>query len=279
MAALAFKTLQLKQYHQLFLNQDTRADGRRFDQFRDVLLSRNTIETADGSCLVKVGNTTVVAGLSATLTELNRDTEASGQLEILVELPPICCNQKFRENKQGTNEESQLAGREIELIIKQSECFDLKQLTIDEVDFVWNIQLQIICLDYDGNFGDAALIAALGALNCGSVPEVKAASGEKFSIDQVEFLSERRPLTLSCIPIASTFGIFDNDVVLADPNYEEEQLASGLATITWDVESDSLIAVHKHGGSGLSDEQLDLLFKMAKARSKQLLNILVTKTK
>lgn len=53
-----FKTLQLREYHELFLTQGVRTDGRAFDQFRDVIVAKNTVSTADGSSMVKLGKPT-----------------------------------------------------------------------------------------------------------------------------------------------------------------------------------------------------------------------------
>lgn len=262
-SAAAFRTLQLKQFHQLYLDKGKRADGRQFNEFRDVLLTSNTIETSDGSCLVKVGNTTCVAGIKAVLAEPDRDRLGQGFLEISVSIPPLCCS-KFKENRAGTNDESLAASLRLTNLITESECFDLRSLVIEEDRKVWSLELQVICLDYDGNFGDACLIAALGALNCATVPEV-VLKDDLSSLD-VEFTGRTKKLVLTCYPISSSYAIL-GDKVLADPSYEEETLSNGHISITWDNKSGTLLSVDKDGGVGLTTEQFDELFSLSAKRS------------
>lgn len=52
-------------YYRDFLNHDLRPDGRELDQFRPVVINVDSIGTADGSSIVKIGNTTVVCGIKA----------------------------------------------------------------------------------------------------------------------------------------------------------------------------------------------------------------------
>jgi 3' exoribonuclease family, domain 1 len=52
-------------YFRDYLKQDVRPDGRQFLQFRTLAINADSIGTADGSAIVKVGNTTVVCGIKA----------------------------------------------------------------------------------------------------------------------------------------------------------------------------------------------------------------------
>lgn len=52
-------------YYRDFLNHDLRPDGRELDQFRPVVINVDSITSADGSAIVKIGNTTVVCGIKA----------------------------------------------------------------------------------------------------------------------------------------------------------------------------------------------------------------------
>lgn len=270
-SAAAFKTLQLRQFHELFLEKKTRADGRDFLAFRDVLATTDSIGTSDGSCLVKLGSTTCVAGLKATLMEPAADRPDEGFLNVVVDLPPICCN-KFKENRQGTNDESQAASHRLREIIKESQCFDLKQLVIEEGKRVWGLDLQVICLDYDGNMTDCCLIAALGALKCGFVPEVTLKEDTEEAMD-VDFKDSVRKFELASFPISCTFAVFEEEI-LADPTYEEEALCSGLISIVWNSSTSSLISVSKQGGTAISETQLEDLFNKAADQSTLIIDLL-----
>jgi exosome complex component RRP43 len=274
--ALTFRTLQLKQYHELFMDKSIRSDGRKFADFRDVLIERRTIETSDGSCMVKMGNTTCIAGLKAILADPDDQRPGEGHLEVIVDIPPIC-NQKFKENRAGTNEESQAASERLSKLIESSGCFDLRSLCIDPERKVWSLQLQVICLDYDGNYNDACLIAALGALSCGSLPVVELPEDDHHD-DLVKFTDQRQQLKLISYPISCTFGLI-GDNVLADPTFEEESLSSGSLSIVWDSSSKSALSVDKSGGTGLTSNQFDELFKLSAQQSVKLTDLLKTVVK
>lgn len=266
MAAEAFRVLQLKQFHELFLEKESRADGRKFTAFRDILLNYNSISSADGSCLVKLGNTTCIGGIKATLAEPDLASPKAGFLDVSVELPPIS-NVKFKENRQGTNDESQIAGFKLSEILKSASCLDLDRLCIEEGKKVWRLELEVICLDYDGNTNDAVLIAAIGALNCCSLPEVTLTGSD------VVFGAQKSKLVIKDMPISSTFATFEKNVILADPNYDEETLATGLVTIVWNQSKQVLNSVTKDGGVAISEDRLLELIELSKSRSRKVLEL------
>lgn len=43
----------------------SRGDGRELDEFRPTIINKDSISTAEGSSLVKIGSTTVVCGIKA----------------------------------------------------------------------------------------------------------------------------------------------------------------------------------------------------------------------
>jgi exosome complex component RRP43 len=49
----------------VFKSQDVRPDGRGLQKFRPVSINVGSIRTAEGSAIVKIGNTTVVCGIKA----------------------------------------------------------------------------------------------------------------------------------------------------------------------------------------------------------------------
>ena len=56
----AFRRLYPDQYYARFLEDDIRPDGRTLGRSRATTIGLGTITSADGSALVKQGNTTVV---------------------------------------------------------------------------------------------------------------------------------------------------------------------------------------------------------------------------
>ncbi|CAB1333287.1 unnamed protein product [Coregonus sp. 'balchen'] len=61
--AAGFKTAEPLEYHRSFLKENCRPDGRELGEFRTTTLNIGSISTADGSALVKIGNTTVMCGI------------------------------------------------------------------------------------------------------------------------------------------------------------------------------------------------------------------------
>ena len=62
---LVIRTLQPLEYYKTFLDRKTRPDGRSLLEFRETTLNVNSIGTADGSAIVKCGNTTIICGIKA----------------------------------------------------------------------------------------------------------------------------------------------------------------------------------------------------------------------
>ena len=59
----AFKQLYPEQYYAKFINSNLRPDGRSLDGARATTIGINPIGTADSSALVKMGETTAMAGI------------------------------------------------------------------------------------------------------------------------------------------------------------------------------------------------------------------------
>ena len=61
--AEAFKKLYPEQYYSRFISQNTRPDGRSLGRARAATVGLGVVTTADSSALIKIGNTTVIAGI------------------------------------------------------------------------------------------------------------------------------------------------------------------------------------------------------------------------
>lgn len=62
---LLCRTLHPVKYYRDYLSHGVRPDGRGFDKFRPIILNLGSIDTADGSAIAKIGQTTVVCGIKA----------------------------------------------------------------------------------------------------------------------------------------------------------------------------------------------------------------------
>lgn len=52
-------------YYRNYTEHNIRPDGRVFEAFRPIRINVKSIGTADGSAIVKLGNTTVICGIKA----------------------------------------------------------------------------------------------------------------------------------------------------------------------------------------------------------------------
>jgi len=75
--AQIFQRLHPKAYLERFLAEQLRPDGRETAEWRGLFVHVGSISTADGSALVRLGDTTIVCGIKAEIAEpdLERPTE------------------------------------------------------------------------------------------------------------------------------------------------------------------------------------------------------------
>jgi len=168
--AVDLKFLQPLDYYRKYLEHNIRPDGRKFGKIRPTKLNVGSITTAEGSSIVKLGNTTAVCGIKSELTVPKPNEENFGCIVVNVELSPLC-SPRFRAGP--TSEQVHTTNQLLTDIITNSKCIDLSRLAIPDSKYVRTLYCDIHCMDYDGNFIDAALIALIAALENTSLPKVK----------------------------------------------------------------------------------------------------------
>ncbi|XP_042305688.1 exosome complex component RRP43 [Sceloporus undulatus] len=260
-AAGGFRTVEPLEYYRRFLKENCRPDGRDLGEFRTTTVNIGSITTADGSALVKLGNTTVVCGIKAEFAAPHADSSNKGYIVPNVDLPPLCSS-RFRPGPPG--EEAQAASQFIADVIENSQVVRKEDLCIVDGKIVWVLYCDIICLDYDGNLLDTCMCAFLAALRNVQLPAVTI--NEETGLAEVN-LKEKNPLTIRKHPVASSFVLFDT-VMVVDPTAEEEDLATGVITVVTDEEG-KLCSVHKPGGSALTGAKLQDCVSRATARQKE----------
>ncbi|XP_076876385.1 exosome complex component RRP43 [Brachyhypopomus gauderio] len=267
--AAGFKTAEPLEYHRSFLKENCRPDGRELGEFRPTTLNIGSINTADGSALVKIGNTTVICGIKAELAVPSGDAPDKGFIVPNVDLPPLCSS-RFRPGPPG--EQAQSASQFVADVLDSSNIIKKEDLCIEKSKLCWVLYCDIMCLDYDGNLLDACITTLLAALKTAQLPKVTI--NKETDLAEVDLQKQRR-LQLSCHPVASSFAVFDDTVIIVDPTAEEEGLATALFTAVTD-EDDRLCAFHKPGGTSLSAEKLQDCISRAVTRNREI-NKLISK--
>lgn len=236
-------------------------------EFRPTTLNINSISTADGSALVKIGNTTVICGIKAELAVPPSEAQNKGYLVPNVDLPPLCSS-RFRAGPPG--EQAQAASQFIADVIESSDLINLEELCIEKAKLCWVLYCDIMCLDYDGNLLDACITVLLAALKTAQLPEVTI--NKETDLAEVDIEKKRR-LKINRHPVGSSFAVFDDSIIIVDPTAEEESLSTALMTVVTD-EEDRLCAVHKPGGTSLSGEKLQHCINRAITRNKEIRKLL-----
>ena len=143
------------------INDGKRADGRAFDERRDIFIEPNVIDKAEGSARVRLGDTQVIVGVKPTIGEPFGDTPNLGVLMTNCELLPMAA--PGFEPGPPSPESIELA-RVVDRGIRESELVDLEKLCIEEGKKVWMLFIDLHVIDYDGNLFDASNLAVMAAL-------------------------------------------------------------------------------------------------------------------
>ncbi|ORX55399.1 exosome component 8-like protein [Piromyces finnis] len=265
--ANTFAKLHPKEFYRKFLTNNIRPDGRLLKKFRKTSINLNSLKSAEGSCVLKMGKTSVVCGIKAEVAEPRVDDPRKGYIVPNVELSPICSS-IFKPGPPG--ELAQSISERIDKLFKQCKIIDLDKLCISEKNAVWVLYIDVICLSYDGNIFDAALYSIISALKSLKLPEVTFIEEEgKAEASKEKTIS----LELLSIPLSATYVVFDDKYVLADPNEEEENLSSTSITFIYNEEH-KLCGISKLGGIPLSSELIQDCMSSAIERTDSLRELL-----
>uniref|UniRef100_A0A1L8DXY1 Ribosomal RNA-processing protein 43 n=1 Tax=Nyssomyia neivai TaxID=330878 RepID=A0A1L8DXY1_9DIPT len=261
-----YKLIHPVKHYRDHLNQDVRPDGRKFLEYRPISVNVNSIGTADGSAVVKYGETTVICGIKAELAEPRAESPDCGYVVPNVELTPLC-SPKFRPGPP--TDEAQVLSKNLMDILVNAKCIDPKDLCIEREKLVWVLYCDVSCFNYDGSLLDAATTAIMAALHSCTVPHVVYDTTTKsYKVDE----EKRSNLKVKSLPISTTFMVFDGDVVVADPTAEEEELSSSITTVT--SCNSEICFFYKSGGSTLDTKELDLFINYAKSQETKVASLL-----
>jgi exosome complex component RRP42 len=239
------------------LREKERIDGRKLDEVRPIEIETNLISKAEGSALVKLGDTQVMVGIKIQPGEPFPDVPDKGIIITNAELVPLA-SPTF---EAGPPDETSIElARIVDRGIRESEAVDLTKLCIEEGEKVWIIFIDIHALDDDGNLMDASALAAISALLNTTVPAERFELGDDF------------PLPVRDLPVSVTSLIVD-DLFLVDPTRDEMSLGNRLLTITTDKD-DNIVAMQKSGSYLLKEEKFYELIDVSVQKAREVRQIL-----
>ncbi len=248
------------------LDQGERQDGRAFDEYRDISIELDVVPAkAEGSAIVHIGNTTVVAGVKVLIGEPYPDTPDEGVTMVTAEMPPIAS--PLFELGPPKEDAIELA-RVVDRGVRESETVDVKRLCIEPGKSVYMVFCDIYPLEYDGNLIDASSLAANAALLRTRFPEMR------WEDDQAVPTGKEIAVPIRNLAIECTVARIGKHLII-DPTLREEMVQDCRLTMAVD-EDDNFTALQKGGGVGpMSLDQIDAAMDMALERSKDIRKLLL----
>lgn len=268
----------------------SRPDGREPQKFRDILINWGSIKTADGSAIVKLGNTTVISGVTfepdevelkddRTFEQAKEDALAcpDSLVEISVKYQPHCSFTFKMQGNEVDAKESLVITRHFKHILKNADLLDLGQLIQQTEDgqraIINRMCIEILVENYDGNAFDACNLALLASL--------------------LDCTLDGKHLKLDNYPVSTTFSFRTNEedrasnkeefkqklkgkgkdeavsreVLYHDPNLDDEKLSAGLFNVVINADTNQLVLLNKTGGEGVSIDGLRTGIRIATQRA------------
>jgi exosome complex component RRP42 len=247
------------------LRKGERYDGRAFDEYRPIEIELGAVSAkADGSAIVRLGDTTVIAGVSVLLGEPYPDTPDEGVVMVTAEMAPIAS--PMFELGPPKEDAIELA-RVVDRGVRESETVDVKKMCIEEGKKVYMVFCDIYPLEFDGNLLDAASMAANAALNATRFDEYK------WEDEDAVPTGKKLALPLQNMAVECTVSKIGDNLIV-DPHIREEFVQDCRLTMAID-ENNSLTAMQKGGGAGpMTLEQIDSAITMALACAKDNLTLI-----
>lgn len=248
------------------LQQSKRLDGRGLYDMRSITITTNLVEKADGSALVTLGGTKILAGIKTEIGTPYLDRPDEGSFTINAELLPLAST-SFEPGPP--DERGVELARVVDRSIRESKVLDLKKLCLIEGEKVYVLFIDIYVLDYDGNYYDPSLIAALAALATAKIPEYKVVDG-KIQKTGAYFTPK-----LQSLPFTVTFGLI-KDKLIVDPHLEEESILDVSIIIGVD-EKDNIISIQKNSSGLIPGHLLTQMIEIAVEKAVEIRKIFCEK--
>ena len=251
-----------RDYVKKLIEENSRINGTGFFEMRKLCVETGVYQKAEGSALVKLGETMVAVGIKMSVEEPFPDTPDEGILIVNAEFPPVA-SPEFEPGPPG--EEAVELARVVDRGIRESEAIDLEKLCIVPGEKVWGVFIDIHVLNDDGNLIDASGIGAISALLNAKIPKYDQEN------EEIIYAEKTDPLPVRKVPIPFTFAKIGGKILL-DPCKEEEEAMDARITVT--IANEKICAMQKgHGGFFTSDEIKNVI-KIATEKYKYVKEIL-----
>lgn len=143
----AFRRLFPLRFHERHLLKSIRPDGRTLGKARDTIISLGAVTSANGSALIKIGCTTMLAAIKLEVMTPTVESPDEGCIAIDFHMPPIC-SPIVRPGRPA--EAAPVVSKQLSDTILSSRMIDLKELSLVSGKAAWmaylvmNIELQLL---------------------------------------------------------------------------------------------------------------------------------------
>ncbi len=244
------------------LRKGKRLDGRGITDYRKIEIEKNISRNAEASVRVRMGKTEVLAGVKMEVTTPYPDSPDKGTFMTTAELHPMASEQ-YDIGKPGI--ESIELGRIIDRGIRESGFIEFDKLCIEEGEKVWQVFLDIVAINDDGNLLDVAGLAALIALGSAKMPVY---NKEENKIEH-ELTDIPLPLKKDALSFNMTLHKIDG-IIVVDVNKEEEAISNTRLSIAiGEYEGKTRITAMQKGKEGtLSEKDMENIFNIVETEWK-----------
>lgn len=225
-----------------------RQDGRKLTDYRPISIILDYAKKADGSAVVKLGNTVVLAGTKIELDKPYEDTPNQGNLIVNVELLPLA----YETFEPGPPDENAIElARVIDRSLRDSKAIDLTRLVIEPGKSVWTVWLDVYVLDYGGNALDACTLASVAALYNTKLYKVEQMNGE-YRINKNE-VNGKLPMRY---PVVTVSVAKVDKYLIVDPDLDEESIMDTKVSFSYTPDF-RIVGIQKSGKGSLSLQDVD----------------------
>lgn len=170
--------LEPLEFHLSCFANGIRADSRKFDEFRSIAIQRDIIANADGSALIRHGNSSILVAIKAELCEPTTKNPGRGFISVNLD-----CTSGLDDVYSNLKQDMCLAVRILQDVVQSGELLDLTSLCIVEGKLVWILHCDLLCLDYGGNILDTAVMGLVAALASLRLPAVAVQNDKDIAVD------------------------------------------------------------------------------------------------
>jgi exosome complex component RRP42 len=221
-----------------------RLDKRKLDEFRKIEIKKGGLNWADGSAIVKIGDTEVICGIKFEIGEPYPDSPDQGSMTLNIELTGIASPEYFT---GPPTLEAMEYGRIADRVIRSAEIIDFKDLCIIPGEKVLLIFIDCYAINAAGNIIDATEIASICALLDAKIPKID----ENNKIIKGEYSDKK--LNIKKIPLSFTFEKIENKIVL-DPTDKEED--AGTTRFSIGICEDKIVSCQKSKSGTFTQKEI-----------------------